>query len=86
MVNLNLYKFNPVRLEHIKSSINKIFNNNDKILLNKIKILDIGCGGGLLCEPLSKLGAKVVGIEHLKKYKIQNTREKKWFENNYCAS
>ena len=59
-----LHKFNPVRLSYIKESIlkkfkKKIFNNS----LKNLRILDIGCGGGLLCEPLSRLGAKVVGID-----------------------
>ena len=85
-----LHKFNPVRLGYIKSSINKIFNNNDKnTSLNKIKILDIGCGGGLLCEPLSKLGAKVVGIDASEKnIKIAKIHAKKsgLKINYYCAS
>ena len=54
-----LHKFNPVRLEYIKKSIIKKFKNkNNKKPLKNIKILDIGCGGGLLCEPLSRLGCK----------------------------
>ena len=59
-----LHKFNPVRLEYIKKSILKKSNyKNGNKSLNGIKILDIGCGGGLLCEPLSRLGAEVVGID-----------------------
>ena len=85
-----LHKFNPVRLKYIKNSINKIFNNKDKnTSLNKIKILDIGCGGGLLCEPLSKLGAKVVGIDASEKnIKIAKIHAKKsgLKINYYCAS
>ena len=85
-----LHKFNPVRLSYIKDSILKKFKkkkiNNS---LKNIKILDIGCGGGLLCEPLTKLGAKVVGIDASEKnIKIAKIHAK---ENNlkisyYCAS
>ena len=47
-----LHNFNPVRLKYIKDSILKKYKNNDKKRpLKNIRILDIGCGGGLLCEP-----------------------------------
>ena len=59
-----LHNFNPVRLKYIKDTIIKKFGNKSKILpLKDIKILDIGCGGGLLSEPLSRLGATVTGID-----------------------
>tara|TARA_Y100000591_G_scaffold233688_1_gene204512 strand:+ start:64 stop:792 length:729 start_codon:yes stop_codon:yes gene_type:complete len=59
-----LHNFNPVRLKYIKDTIIKKFGNkSDKLPLKDIKILDIGCGGGLLSEPLSRLGAKVTGID-----------------------
>ena len=59
-----LHKFNPIRISYIKENIIKSFNltNNEKPL-NKIKVLDIGCGGGLLSEPMSRLGADVTGID-----------------------
>ena len=85
-----LHKFNPVRLEYIKKSILKKFNKkNCHKSLNGIKILDIGCGGGLLCEPLSRLGAEVVGIDASEKnIKICKTHAKKnkLEINYYCAS
>ena len=54
-----LHKFNPIRIEYIKNNIIKDFNisSNDKPLKG-ISILDIGCGGGLLSEPLARLGAE----------------------------
>ena len=63
-----LHNFNPVRIKYIKDNIVKDFNikSSDKPLKN-IKILDIGCGGGLLSEPMSRLGANVVGIDASKK-------------------
>ena len=77
-----LHNFNPVRLRYIKDTITKKFGNkSEKLPLKDIKILDIGCGGGLLSEPLSRLGAIVTGIDasdrnikiakmHLKKSKL----------------
>ena len=77
-----LHNFNPVRLRYIKDTITKKFGSkSEKLPLKDIKILDIGCGGGLLSEPLSRLGATVTGIDasdrnikiakmHLKKSKL----------------
>ena len=63
-----LHNFNPIRIRYIKDNIIKDFNlkPSDKPLKN-INILDIGCGGGLLAEPMSRLGANVVGIDASKK-------------------
>ena len=60
-----LHKFNPIRISYIKDNIISSFKltNNMKKPLNNVKILDIGCGGGLLSEPMSRLGAEVVGID-----------------------
>ena len=59
-----LHKFNPLRIRYSKDNIIDHFNlNNKNKPLNKINILDIGCGGGLLSEPMSRLGADVVGID-----------------------
>ena len=59
-----LHNFNPVRLKYIKNTIiEKYGKKSEKLPLKNIKILDIGCGGGLLSEPLSRLGARVTGID-----------------------
>ena len=59
-----LHNFNPIRISYLKENIVKTFNlkKKDKIL-SGVKILDIGCGGGLLSEPMSRLGAEVFGID-----------------------
>ena len=63
-----LHNFNPIRIRYIKENIIKDFKirSSDKPLKN-IKLLDIGCGGGLLSEPMCRLGANVVGIDASKK-------------------
>ena len=60
-----LHMFNPIRIEYITENIKKNFKiNSDKInYLEGLKILDIGCGGGLISEPITRLGAKVTGID-----------------------
>ena len=59
-----LHNFNPIRIEYIKNSIIKHFKiKHSTKSLKKINILDIGCGGGLLSEPMCRLGANVVGID-----------------------
>jgi 2-polyprenyl-6-hydroxyphenyl methylase/3-demethylubiquinone-9 3-methyltransferase len=60
-----LHMFNPIRIEYILDIASKHFNfkiNNPKSL-NGLKILDIGCGGGLISEPMTRLGAEVTGID-----------------------
>ena len=63
-----LHKFNPIRIKYIKQNIIEHFNIvNFKNPLNKLSLLDIGCGGGLLSEPMRRLGAKVTGIDAARK-------------------
>lgn len=60
-----LHKFNPVRLAWIKEQACARFARDpyDRQPLRGLRILDIGCGGGLLCEPMARLGADVVGVD-----------------------
>ena len=59
-----LHKFNPIRIAYIKDHIIKTFKINEKKTpFKKLKILDIGCGGGLLSEPMCRLGAEVTAID-----------------------
>ena len=60
-----LHMFNPIRIEYIVENIKKHFNILEKKanFLEGYSILDIGCGGGLISEPMSRLGAKVTGID-----------------------
>ena len=64
-----LHLFNPARIKFIKEKLISHFrlNPEDSEPLRNISILDIGCGGGLLCEPLKRLGATVTGIDASKK-------------------
>lgn len=60
-----LHKFNPVRQEYLIDKISSHFSLNlDKnFSFSNLTLLDIGCGGGLLCEPFARLGAQVTGID-----------------------
>jgi 2-polyprenyl-6-hydroxyphenyl methylase/3-demethylubiquinone-9 3-methyltransferase len=60
-----LHKFNPVRLGFIKETACRHFDSDGKAIdaLAGLRILDVGCGGGLLSEPLARLGAQVVGAD-----------------------
>jgi 2-polyprenyl-6-hydroxyphenyl methylase / 3-demethylubiquinone-9 3-methyltransferase len=60
-----LHLFNPIRVSFIKNKLISHFklDSYNKSPLQNLKILDIGCGGGLLCEPLKRLGANITGID-----------------------
>ena len=60
-----LHKFNPVRLGYICDQVAARFGRDPKKLdcLKGLRMLDIGCGGGILSEPLARLGAQMVGAD-----------------------
>ncbi|MEX0346666.1 MAG: bifunctional 2-polyprenyl-6-hydroxyphenol methylase/3-demethylubiquinol 3-O-methyltransferase UbiG [Rhizobiaceae bacterium] len=60
-----LHKFNPVRLSYIRDRVGTRFDRDfsGPKPLKGLRFLDIGCGGGLLCEPMARLGAEVVGAD-----------------------
>ena len=60
-----LHKFNPVRLGYIREHLLAHFGGDATAMrpFEGLTILDVGCGGGLLCEPLARLGATVTGID-----------------------
>ena len=60
-----LHAFNPIRIKYIVDkciSHFKVLNKKSKPL-SSLRFLDIGCGGGLVCEPLCRLGADITGID-----------------------
>tara|TARA_X000000368_G_scaffold335808_1_gene273349 strand:- start:783 stop:1508 length:726 start_codon:yes stop_codon:yes gene_type:complete len=60
-----LHMFNPIRIEYILDEISKHFklDREKKLLLKNLEILDIGCGGGLISEPMARLNGNVTGID-----------------------
>lgn len=60
-----LHRFNPVRLAYLRDRLIAHFGRDARAAqpLAGLALLDIGCGGGLLCEPLTRLGAAVTGID-----------------------
>ncbi|HEV7437039.1 MAG TPA: bifunctional 2-polyprenyl-6-hydroxyphenol methylase/3-demethylubiquinol 3-O-methyltransferase UbiG [Pseudorhizobium sp.] len=60
-----LHKFNPVRLGYIRDRVSENFGRDPKghLPLSGLRVLDIGCGGGLLSEPVARMGASVVGAD-----------------------
>ena len=84
-----LHKFNPIRIKYIKENIvNQFKEKNKNKPLSGINILDIGCGGGLLSEPMCRLGANVTGIDaSIKNIKIAKLHaKKKELKINYICS
>ena len=85
-----LHKFNPIRIKYIKDNIIYSFKLKSKEKpLEKINILDLGCGGGLLSEPMARLGANVTGIDASDK-NIQiaklHAKKNKLNINYFCSS
>jgi 2-polyprenyl-6-hydroxyphenyl methylase/3-demethylubiquinone-9 3-methyltransferase len=60
-----LHKFNPVRLAYIRDQVSARFGRDPNAVrpFEGLRFLDIGCGGGLLCEPMARLGAEMVGVD-----------------------
>jgi 2-polyprenyl-6-hydroxyphenyl methylase / 3-demethylubiquinone-9 3-methyltransferase len=60
-----LHRLNPIRMHYIKDQICQQYNRdfNDLRALDGLSVLDIGCGGGLACEPMARMGAHVTGID-----------------------
>ena len=84
-----LHKFNPIRINYIKENIINNFKLKNKSKpLEGINILDIGCGGGLLSEPMSRMGANVTGIDasdkNIKIAKLHSKKNK--LKINYLCS
>ncbi len=83
-----LHKFNPARLKYIKEEIVRHFNIKfkDKPLRN-LNILDIGCGGGLISEPLARLGGKITGMDASQKnINVAKIHADKKLKINYICS
>ena len=85
-----LHKFNPIRIKYIKDNIIYSFKLKSKEKpLQMINILDIGCGGGLLSEPMARLGANVTGIDasdkNIKIAKL-HAKKNKLNINYFCSS
>ena len=75
-----LHMFNPIRIEYILDKVSKHFkiNRNMNLFLKDLEILDIGCGGGLISEPMARLGANVTGIDAAEKnIKVASLHSKK---------
>ena len=84
-----LHKFNPTRIKYIKENIINNFKLKNKFRpLSGINILDIGCGGGLLSEPMSRMGANVTAIDasdkNIKIAKLHSKKNK--LKINYLCS
>ena len=85
-----LHMFNPIRIEYITETIKKYFKikRDAPNYLKGLNILDIGCGGGLISEPMTRLGAQVTGIDasekNIKVAKLHS--EKNGLQINYLKT
>ena len=84
-----LHMFNPIRIEYITETIKKYLKiKNQTNYLKGLNILDIGCGGGLISEPMTRLGAQVTGIDasekNIKVAKLHS--EKNGLQINYMKT
>ena len=81
-----LHMFNPIRIEYILETTKDHFHikDNSNEPLKNLRVLDIGCGGGLMSEPITRLGGKVTGIDASEKIKVaQLHAEKNNLKINY---
>lgn len=86
-----LHRLGPVRLKYIRDNAMRHFGRDadEMQALSGLQVLDIGCGGGLLCEPVTRMGAKVTGIDASEKnIRVASLHaEKMGLEIDYrCAS
>ncbi|HEX8417442.1 MAG TPA: bifunctional 2-polyprenyl-6-hydroxyphenol methylase/3-demethylubiquinol 3-O-methyltransferase UbiG, partial [Methylobacterium sp.] len=60
-----LHRFNPVRLAYIRDEACRHFGRDPRAIrpLEGLTLVDVGCGGGVLSEPLARLGATVTGLD-----------------------
>ena len=60
-----LHRMNPIRVGYIRDALCRHFGRTvgDPRPLDDLRIADVGCGGGLLCEPMARLGARVTGVD-----------------------
>ena len=74
-----LHMFNPIRIEYIVEKIKQHYSiKSDNNFLRDLKILDIGCGGGLISEPMARLGGDITGIDASEKnIKVAQIHSKK---------
>ena len=74
-----LHTLTPIRIKYIKSVFfnGKQLTKNTNKIFDNTKILDLGCGGGLICEPLARLGANVTGIDFVKENILVATKHAK---------
>ena len=60
-----LHRMNPIRLDYIRDHVCAQYGRDPEAIrpLSDLSVVDVGCGGGLLCEPMARLGASVTGVD-----------------------